>query len=61
MEELRHFELRELRALRGAFLHFRDEKTESWVTDRNSEAHSRGKSATQRESFSKVPLTQNQG
>lgn len=59
MKGLRHFELRELRGLGGDFLHFRDEKTESWVTDRNSEAQSRGKSTTQRESFSKVPLTQN--
>lgn len=59
MEELRHFELRELRGLGRDFLHFRDEKTESWVTDKNSEAHSREKSTTQRKSFSKVPLTQN--
>lgn len=59
MEGLRHFELRELSGLGGDSLHFRDEKTESWVTDRNSEVYSRGKSTTQRENFSKVSLTQN--
>lgn len=36
MEELRHFELGQLRGLGGAFLHCRDGKAECWGTDRNA-------------------------